>query len=239
MLLWFKIHYTEIRRCIVWLQKKRRKINSSFIHYSLHRKLFFFPFVRTAHCHIRLETFTASEWYTVFSDDQPVNVELKTNFLCLHHQGGCEEWPKLTDIYISQPYHFRFGAQLFNLEHGPLPRLVSAFIPFLSWPHPNVPRLICLTLPVSLVRNMLLAGINLDLSSRLILLEKVVYLLLLYLVREVTAQGVRFPVLTAATMKIRAFWNLAPSSLVVVDRRFRSAYCLHHQDYHRNISYYY
>jgi hypothetical protein len=26
-----------------------------------------------------------------------------------------------------------------------------------------------------------------------------------------------------------AFWDIAPCSLVEVDRRFRSAYCLHHQ----------
>jgi hypothetical protein len=40
---------------------------------------------------------------------------------------------------------------------------------------------------------------------------------------------VRFQVLTAASMKIRAFWDVAPCSLVGVDRRFRGAYCLHHQ----------
>jgi hypothetical protein len=27
-----------------------------------------------------------------------------------------------------------------------------------------------------------------------------------------------------------AFWDIAPCSLVEVDRRFRGAYCLHHQD---------
>jgi hypothetical protein len=31
---------------------------------------------------------------------------------------------------------------------------------------------------------------------------------------------VRFQVLTAASMKIRAFWDVAPCSLVGVDRRF-------------------
>jgi hypothetical protein len=30
-------------------------------------------------------------------------------------------------------------------------------------------------------------------------------------------------------MKIRAFWDIAQCSLVVVDRRFRGAYCLHEQ----------
>jgi hypothetical protein len=39
---------------------------------------------------------------------------------------------------------------------------------------------------------------------------------------------VRFRVLTAASMKMRAFWYIAPCSLGV-DRRFRGAYCLHHQ----------
>jgi hypothetical protein len=34
--------------------------------------------------------------------------------------------------------------------------------------------------------------------------------------------------LTAASMKIRAFWDVVPCSLGV-DRRFRGAYCLHHQ----------
>jgi hypothetical protein len=29
--------------------------------------------------------------------------------------------------------------------------------------------------------------------------------------------------------KIRALWNIAPCSLVGVDRRFRRACCLHHQ----------
>jgi hypothetical protein len=29
---------------------------------------------------------------------------------------------------------------------------------------------------------------------------------------------------------MRAFWDVAPCSLVGVDRRFRGAYCLHYQD---------
>jgi hypothetical protein len=33
----------------------------------------------------------------------------------------------------------------------------------------------------------------------------------------------------AAGMKMRAFWDVTPCSLVGVDRRFRGAYCLHHQ----------
>jgi hypothetical protein len=39
--------------------------------------------------------------------------------------------------------------------------------------------------------------------------------------------NVRFQVLTAVNMKIRAFWDIAPCRLVV-DGRFRGAYCLHH-----------
>jgi hypothetical protein len=38
----------------------------------------------------------------------------------------------------------------------------------------------------------------------------------------------RFLVLTAASMKMIAFWGVWPSSLVEVDRRFRVSYCLHH-----------
>jgi hypothetical protein len=30
-------------------------------------------------------------------------------------------------------------------------------------------------------------------------------------------------------MKLRVFWDIAPCSHVEVDRRFRGAYCLHHQ----------
>jgi hypothetical protein len=36
-----------------------------------------------------------------------------------------------------------------------------------------------------------------------------------------TSKHVRFQVLTAASTKMRAFWNIAPCSLVEVDRRFR------------------
>jgi hypothetical protein len=34
----------------------------------------------------------------------------------------------------------------------------------------------------------------------------------------------------AASMNSRVFWDVAPCSHVEVDRRFRHAYCLHHQD---------
>jgi hypothetical protein len=38
-----------------------------------------------------------------------------------------------------------------------------------------------------------------------------------------------FQVITAESMKMRAFWDIASCSLVAVDRRFWSAYCFHHQ----------
>jgi hypothetical protein len=39
---------------------------------------------------------------------------------------------------------------------------------------------------------------------------------------------VRFQILTAASIRMTAFWETAPYNLVEVDRRFRGAYCLHH-----------
>jgi hypothetical protein len=39
---------------------------------------------------------------------------------------------------------------------------------------------------------------------------------------------VGFQVLTAASMNITAFWNIAPCSVVEVARRFRGMHCLHH-----------
>jgi hypothetical protein len=39
---------------------------------------------------------------------------------------------------------------------------------------------------------------------------------------------VRFHVLTAASMKLTAFWNIAACTLVEVWRHFAGAYCLHH-----------
>jgi hypothetical protein len=38
---------------------------------------------------------------------------------------------------------------------------------------------------------------------------------------------VRFQVLTAASMKMTVFWDVAPCSLVEIYRRFRGAYCLY------------
>jgi hypothetical protein len=40
---------------------------------------------------------------------------------------------------------------------------------------------------------------------------------------------VGFQVLTAASMKFRVFWDVAPCSHAEVDRRFRGAYCLNHR----------
>jgi hypothetical protein len=39
-------------------------------------------------------------------------------------------------------------------------------------------------------------------------------------------RDVRFQVLTAASMKMVAFWGMVLCSLVEVDRRFRGAYCV-------------
>jgi hypothetical protein len=39
----------------------------------------------------------------------------------------------------------------------------------------------------------------------------------------------RFHVLTAASMNMTVFRDVAPCSLVEVYRRFRGAYCLHYQ----------
>jgi hypothetical protein len=40
-------------------------------------------------------------------------------------------------------------------------------------------------------------------------------------------------VITAASMKNTAFWDIAPCSLVDVDGRFRYVYFLHHQSAYR------
>jgi hypothetical protein len=40
---------------------------------------------------------------------------------------------------------------------------------------------------------------------------------------------VRFPVLTAVSVKIRSYWDIAPCSFIEVDHCFRGAYCLHHE----------
>jgi hypothetical protein len=45
--------------------------------------------------------------------------------------------------------------------------------------------------------------------------------------------SVRLQVLTATGMKITAFWDITPCSLVEVDRRFRGVYCHHQPDTHR------
>jgi hypothetical protein len=38
----------------------------------------------------------------------------------------------------------------------------------------------------------------------------------------------RFQVLTAASVNMVAFWDMAPCSVEEVHRRFRRAYCVHH-----------
>jgi hypothetical protein len=45
---------------------------------------------------------------------------------------------------------------------------------------------------------------------------------------HLTLLWLRLQVLTAESMKLRAFWNIAPSSLGV-DGHFRGVYCLHHE----------
>jgi hypothetical protein len=40
---------------------------------------------------------------------------------------------------------------------------------------------------------------------------------------------VRFEVLTATSMEMAVFWDVAPCSLVDTGRRLREAYCLQHQ----------
>jgi hypothetical protein len=45
---------------------------------------------------------------------------------------------------------------------------------------------------------------------------------------KVNSSCVRLQVLTAASMKMTAFWDTPPCSLVEVDRHFSGAYCLNH-----------
>jgi hypothetical protein len=48
-------------------------------------------------------------------------------------------------------------------------------------------------------------------------------------IRINTLKLVTFQVLTAASMRFRVLWDVAPCSYVEVHRRFRGAYCLYHQ----------
>jgi hypothetical protein len=48
---------------------------------------------------------------------------------------------------------------------------------------------------------------------------------------------VRCQSLTATSMKMSVFWDVAPCSLVGNDRRFRGSYCLHHQGDHPDRDY--
>jgi hypothetical protein len=45
---------------------------------------------------------------------------------------------------------------------------------------------------------------------------------------ELSVPLVRFQVLTAVSMKMTVFWDVAPCSLVEVYLRFRGAYCFRH-----------
>jgi hypothetical protein len=49
-----------------------------------------------------------------------------------------------------------------------------------------------------------------------------------YITATIISYNVRFRVLTVASMKMIAFWDVVPSSLEV-GRRFRGVCCLHHQ----------
>jgi hypothetical protein len=46
---------------------------------------------------------------------------------------------------------------------------------------------------------------------------------------------VRFQVLTAVSMKMRALWDIAPRSLIGVDRYLRGAHCLYHLNDRRSM----
>jgi hypothetical protein len=40
----------------------------------------------------------------------------------------------------------------------------------------------------------------------------------------------KFCIKSSYILKSKAFWDIAPCSLLGVDRRFGGAYCLHHED---------
>jgi hypothetical protein len=42
-------------------------------------------------------------------------------------------------------------------------------------------------------------------------------------------EAVRLQLFMTAIVKVTAYWDMAPCSLVEVDRRFRGVYCLHYQ----------
>jgi hypothetical protein len=56
-------------------------------------------------------------------------------------------------------------------------------------------------------------------------LNKAMYKITIY---DILTVLVRIQVLTAARV-MTVFWHVVPCSLVEIDRRFRGAYCLHHQ----------
>jgi hypothetical protein len=49
------------------------------------------------------------------------------------------------------------------------------------------------------------------------------------LLTKLTYDAERFQILTAASMKVAAFWDVAPCSLVEADRHFRDSYFLYHR----------
>jgi hypothetical protein len=53
--------------------------------------------------------------------------------------------------------------------------------------------------------------------------------ILLYIKVDQKKSSVIFQILMAASLKMTAFWDIAPCSLAEVDRRFRGAYCLRYQ----------
>jgi hypothetical protein len=50
--------------------------------------------------------------------------------------------------------------------------------------------------------------------------------------RRQKSQTLKVEVITAVSMKMTVSWDVAPCSILEVDRRFRGAYCLHHQGDH-------
>jgi hypothetical protein len=64
--------------------------------------------------------------------------------------------------------------------------------------------------------------------------KSIVNVVVLTVVNEFTCSAalnlvVRFQILTAASMKVRVFWDVARYCIVGVGRRFTGAYCLRHQ----------
>jgi hypothetical protein len=54
-------------------------------------------------------------------------------------------------------------------------------------------------------------------------------ILIAFLLRSESLYWVRFQVLTATSMRMVAFWDVAPCSVIDTDRHLRGVYCLHRQ----------